>query len=259
MERACNGELMRVWLFSFVLVVALGSTSSARAQSEATFPDVGSSAQKAASPAQPTDPPAADPPATQSAEAPAPAQAVVAPAPSAPATPSLALASPQPAPRWDVEHSLAAPSYSGWRRVPPDYVREDRPRTLTLALGGVALGLPWATGLGIAAASGFANGSAWLAAPVVGPWAALAKRSNPCNGLDKATSFNPKVGECVAEPLARAMLVVDGVLQATGGVLLVLGMRSDTVLVKKSPSALVGVAPSPIGDHGYGVQMFGLF
>ncbi len=144
--------------------------------------------------------------------------------------------------------------------MPPGFVREKRPRTLTLALGGVALGLPWATGFGIAAGSGFANGSGWLAAPVVGPWAALAKRSNPCDGVDKARSFNSQVGQCVAEPLARGMLVFDGVLQATGAVLLVFGMHSDTVLVRKNvPSMTVAVAPSPVGDRGYGVSMLGLF
>lgn len=144
--------------------------------------------------------------------------------------------------------------------MPPGFVREKRPRTLTLALGGVALGLPWLTGFGIAAGSGFANGSGWLAAPVVGPWAALAKRSNPCDGVDQATSFNSKVGQCVAEPLARAMLVFDGVMQATGAVLLAFGMHSDSVLVPRSvPGVTLAVAPAPVGDRGYGVSMAGRF
>lgn len=254
---------MRAWLFSSVILAALGTAAGAYAQSEAAFPDVGSSAHESALPTaqKPPDPPTAqkppDPPAPpKPADPPASARAGAALARPAPAPgPGAQL----PASRWDNEHSLVAPSYSGWHRAPPDFVREKRPHTLTLALGGVALGLPWATGLGIAGASGFANGSGWLVAPIIGPWAALAKRSNPCDGLDKATSFNPRVGQCVAEPLARAMLVVDGVLQATGAVLIVFGMQSDTVLVKKTPSALVGVGPSPIGDHGYGLQMFGLF
>lgn len=143
--------------------------------------------------------------------------------------------------------------------MPPGFVREKRPRTLVLTLGGVTLGLPWATGLGIAAGSGFANGSGWLVAPVIGPWAALGKRSNPCDGVDKATRFNSQVGQCVAEPLARAMLVFDGVLQATGAVLLAFGMHSDTVLVRKTAGVTMAVAPSPVGDRGYGVSMRGLF
>lgn len=236
---------MRSLVVTSMLVAALGASRIARAQSAAAFPDVGSKAQRAQSQ-----------PVAQSA-GPTPSWSPV----STPAAPAATRFGTYPARPWSPpprSYTLGAPP--GEDRVPPGYVREERPRTLLLALGGVSLGLPWATGLGIAAGSGFANGSGWLAAPVVGPWAALAKRLNPCDGVDKAKSFNSRVGQCVAEPLARAMLVFDGVLQATGAVMLVFGAHSDTVLVRKTaPGVTVAVAPSPVGDRGYGVRMLGLF
>lgn len=183
--------------------------------------------------------------------------------------PSPSAAPPPPPAATNAPRPWAAPSgrYSFGsaaqpaERPPALWVRKERPRTLTLALGGAALGLPWATGLGIAGASGFPNGSGWLFAPVIGPWAALLKRSNPCDGLDQAKTFNSRVGQCVAEPIARAMLVFDGVLQATGALLLIVGSRPDTVLVKRAASnpRILAVAPSAIGNRGYGVRMLGSF
>jgi len=238
---------MRSLVVTSMLIAALGASRIARAQSAVAFPDVGSKAQRAQSqPVAPARP-----------AAPTPTWTPVS-APAAPAAIQLGTYAARP---W----SPPAPSYKRGAppaddRTPPGFVREKHPRTLLLTLGGITLGLPWATGLGIAAGSGFANSSGWLAAPIVGPWAALAKRSNPCDGVDKEKSFNSKVGQCVAEPLARAMLVFDGVLQATGAVLLAFGVHSDTVLVRKSaPGMTVAVAPSPVGDRGYGVSMLGLF
>ena len=73
------------------------------------------------------------------------------------------------------------------------------------------LSIPYAAGLGIAASEGFANGSGWLGVPVLGPWAALAKRPDPCDGVDDAEQIDADVGRCVAEPMVRGMLVLDGV------------------------------------------------
>jgi len=240
---------MRSLVVTSMLMAALGASRIAQAQSAAAFPDVGSRAQHTESTPSVSAQPAAPAPSPTWTPISTPA------APAATRFGTYAARSWSPPPR---SYSLGGPP--GEDAVPPGYVREKRPRTLLLALGGVTLGLPWATGLGIAAGSGFANGSGWLAAPVIGPWAALGKRSNPCDGVDKAKSFNSQVGQCVAEPLARAMLVFDGVLQATGAVLLAFGAHPDTVLVRKTaPGVTVAVAPSPVGDRGYGVNMIGLF
>ena len=239
---------MRSFVVTSMLMAALGASRIAQAQSAAAFPDVGSKAQRTESMPSVSAQPAAP--------APSPTWTPVS-TPTAPAATRFGTYAARP---WSPPRSYTLGAPPGEDAVPPGFVREKRPRTLLLALGGVTLGLPWATGLGIAAGSGFANDSGWLAAPVVGPWVALAKRSNPCDGVDKAKRFNSQVGQCVAEPLARAMLVFDGVLQATGAVLLAFGAHPDTVLVRKpAPGLTLAVAPSPVGDRGYGVNMLGKF
>ncbi|MFO0564254.1 MAG: hypothetical protein U0263_01255 [Polyangiaceae bacterium] len=126
-----------------------------------------------------------------------------------------------------------------------------------LVVGGIAVGLPYATGLGIAASESFDNGSGWLAAPVVGPWLALSGRRDPCADSEAKQEFDQDVGKCVAEPLVRGMLVLDGVLQATGAVLLVLGGSAGSPSRAAPPPVMA--APSPVGRSGYGVAVAGSF
>ncbi len=240
---------MRALAVSSISTACLVACRLASAQTAAAFPDVGSSS----------------PPSSRPAAAPQPVAPTWSPAsatpPAVPEVASLPTFAAQP---WSPQgggYALGGTSAPSQDRVPAGYVREDRPRTLTLAVGGIMLGLPWATGLGIAGASSFPNGSGWLIAPVIGPWAALSKRSNPCEGLDHAKSFNSSVSQCVAEPVTRAMLVVDGVLQATGAVLLIVGSSSDSVLVPRGTpqGPTLAATASTMGGHGYGMRMIGSF
>jgi len=130
----------------------------------------------------------------------------------------------------------------------------------TFWLGVGMVGVPYATGLGIAGGEGFANSSGWLAAPVLGPWLALSGRSDPCKGIDNQKDAGSDVGKCVAEPIVRGMLVLDGVLQATGTVLMVVGSTSGAKkdeTTPRQPSFAAG--PSVMGRTGYGVAAFGSF
>lgn len=239
---------MRLSVVTSLSLACVAVGRLAAAQSAASFPDVDASKKSAPAPLAPAPQPVA------------PAWApVAAPAPRVASLPTFAAQPWAPAPGGYTMRGAPAPAPAR-DRVPPGYLREDRPRTGVLVAGGLTLGVPWATGLGIAAASGFPNGSGWLVAPVIGPWAALGKRSNPCDGLDKAKSFNASVSQCVAEPVARAMLVVDGVLQATGAVLLVVGSSSDSVLVRQQPTGpTLSATASTMDGHGYGLRMFGRF
>lgn len=135
---------------------------------------------------------------------------------------------------------------------------EDGPATTPLVIGGIALGLPYATGLGIAAAEDFDNGSGWLAAPVAGPWLALSGRRDPCETVKDDTEMSSDVGKCVAEPMVRGMLVLDGVLQAAGAVLLIVGASSSETRIVRKEAQLVA-SPSPVGRDGYGLAMAGRF
>jgi hypothetical protein len=126
-------------------------------------------------------------------------------------------------------------------------------------LGVGMVGVPYATGLGIAGGEGFANGSGWLAAPVLGPWLALSGRGDPCDGIDDQKDVDSDVGKCVAEPIVRGMLVLDGVLQATGVVLMVVGGSSGKKDEKGAPQPGFAAGPSVVGRAGYGVSALGSF
>lgn len=128
-----------------------------------------------------------------------------------------------------------------------------------LVIGGLVLGLPYATGIGIGASESFENGSGWLAAPVAGPWLSLSARRDPCADSEQKQEFDSDVGKCVAEPLVRGMLVLDGVLQATGALILIIGASAgDSAKPRREPAPLVA-APAPMGRAGYGVAVAGGF
>lgn len=166
------------------------------------------------------------------------------PAPLAPAAPAFG-------------YGVGAPASPAQRDTGDESAPSGGASSTFLIVGGIAVGLPYATGLGIAASESFDNGSGWLAAPVLGPWLALSGRRDPCAASEAKQEFDQDVGKCVAEPLVRGMLVLDGVLQATGAVLLVLGGSSGSPS-RPAPPPVVA-APSPMGRSGYGLAVAGSF
>jgi hypothetical protein len=255
--------LARMRIVKPLLVAAgLAVALPALAESSAAFPD-------------PPAPQAAPPPATPPPAAPAPPPAPYR-APAAVTYTSTSFDSGPPAgslpppssPGFGVSGSWgsgggiklgAQPPSAPGQDLPAGYALEEGPATTPLVIGGVTLALPYATGLGVAATQSFENGSGWLVAPVIGPWLSLGARRDPCEGASDKKEFDSDVGKCVAEPLIRGMLVLDGVLQAAGGVMLVIGASShETHLVKKSPPPITA-APTTVGRDGYGVAVAGRF
>ena len=212
----------------FLSVAVLLVTPSALAQSSASFPDVSQ---------KPAPPPTAAPPA---------------PAPAAPIDSGFVL----PA-QYSPGFSMAPPpAYA----PPTHYLPRDEPSSASsplILVGAVMVGLPYATGLGIGASESFDNGSGWLAVPVAGPWASLSARRDPCAASEDKQEFDSDVGKCVAEPLVRGMLVLDGVLQASGAVLMIIGASSGGP--KKPERTQVMAAPTPMGRAGYGMAVAGQF
>lgn len=159
-----------------------------------------------------------------------------------------------------------APSYgpsfapSGPARDSADDGRSSSGSSSTLlVIGGLVLGLPYATGIGIGASESFDNGSGWLVAPVAGPWLSLSARRDPCAESQQKQEFDSDVGKCVAEPLVRGMLVLDGVLQATGAVIMLIGATSGgPAKPRREPPPLIA-APAPMGRSGYGLAVAGGF
>lgn len=233
--------------------LVLACASPALAQSSAAFPDL----PKRAVPA-----PSAAAPDRAAAEREAPGQLGLreptfgAPAPQLGTSPgfgsSSVVSSP---PAFAPTFAPAGPTH--------DVVGDDgaaaRPSSTLLLVGGLVLGLPYATGVGIGASEGFENGSGWLVAPVAGPWLSLSARRDPCAESQQKQEFDSDVGKCVAEPLVRGMLVLDGVLQATGAVLMLLGATSGGPdRPRREPPPLVA-APAPMGRSGYGLAVAGGF
>jgi hypothetical protein len=233
-----------------LVVAVVGCASPALAQSSAAFPDPPRAGTAATAPS--SAPPVMERPAVESPPARDPSFAMPAAhfgagGPSAPAFGVPA------APRFESSFLPTNPAHDA-----PEPSASTSSPTL-LIVGAVVVALPYATGLGVAAAEGFDNGSGWLAAPVAGPWLSLSGRRDPCAGASDKKEFDSDVGKCVAEPLVRGMLVLDGVLQATGAVMMFIGATSGgRPKPRREPPPLLA-APTPMGRNGYGLAVAGGF
>jgi len=94
----------------------------------------------------------------------------------------------------------------------PGYHIEENPIKGLVVSGFVVLLVPYALSamIGLSTKS---DSDRWLLLPVVGPFGDIASRSKACSD---------DVG-CIFEPLVRTMLVMDGLMQSTGAILLVTG------------------------------------
>ncbi len=190
-----------------------------------------------ASPAAPAPPPQAPPPAGYRYPGYPPPQAAYPgyPAPYAP-------------PRKPPPKELA---YHEGMTVPDGYHLETSVRRGPVIAGSIVLGIPYVLGLAIAAGANYANSSAWLAVPAIGPWLTLGIRNHSCGSQD--------VGCDAGEVLARTFLVLDAVMQTTGAALLIWGVadRKQRVL-RDDVVRVIGVAPTRVGS-GYGLGLLGTF
>jgi hypothetical protein len=240
--------LMRASAIHSVLLVTTLAVP-ALAQSTASFPEPG--ARPSAAP-----PPPAVPAYSETAHAGWGGAAMT----SAPVTPPVTAPGFGWAGSWQT--GGASSSVQPYRdHAPPGYRYEQHTSATPIVIGGLMLAIPYATGLGIAGAEDFSNASGWLAVPALGPWLALSGRSDPCDTAKDAQEFNSDVGNCVAEPFVRGMLVLDGVLQAAGTVVMIVGASSSEKRLVPSGerTARVVAMPQPVGRSGYGVGVLGSF
>jgi len=84
-----------------------------------------------------------------------------------------------------------------------------------LGFGGALLGIGWVPSIVVAATSSI-DANHWLYVPVVGPWVAYATR----DACAPATDPRP----CLNDAGERVALIVDGIVQATGAALLMVGL-----------------------------------
>ena len=97
------------------------------------------------------------------------------------------------------------------------------------------------------ASEGFENGTAWLAAPLIGPWGAIGSRKYECKS---ATQTVAEAKNCVRAAVGEVQLItviaVDGLAQLATVVVMIAGaLSSHDELVRED---LVNVAVIPPGD-----------
>ncbi len=234
MRRASS---VRVWATAAVVATAVyGVCRSA----SASFGDLTVSLNATAPPPTPGAAPAAPPPGAQPPPGYAPAYGYGQPARGYWAYP------PGQAP--------ARLKYRDGDPMPPGYHLEYETRKGPLVTGIILGGLPYVIGLGVAAGDSFSNGEGWLILPVIGPWAALKARESRCNNEDEFLFC-----EAFDDVGSRLLLGLDGVLQGTGALLVLIGVLAKRPWLIKDDTAPVALAPVRFGSSGYGLAAFGSF
>jgi hypothetical protein len=149
--------------------------------------------------------------------------------------------------------------------VPPGYRVVHRPATGLTVGGGLTFAAAYLAGLGLAASQKFENGTGYTAIPVVGPWAAIGGRSFKCSvpitanatGAAVQRALNACVGQAFDEVTTVVFLTADGLIQATGAVIFLIGLASghDELVRSDLPKTAVTVFP----EGGMGVSVSGAF
>jgi len=148
--------------------------------------------------------------------------------------------------------------YRDGQYVPPGYHLEERPIKPAIITGWVLTAVPYITGLLVTATSGFPNRSALLVVPWAGPWLTLGLRENRCDTTyDDEYEDPPEDTGCMEDVAVGMVLVFDGMVQAAGGTLLLIGYTvTKTKMVRDAPA--VSFTLRRMGA-GYGLSAFGSF
>jgi hypothetical protein len=125
-------------------------------------------------------------------------------------------------------------------------------------IGGViTLGVPYFFSAVAALSANSQNESGWLYAPVAGPWLTLGRRAYSCNPDANNQSTGQSLG-CVADVFVVMGLIFDGIVQATGATLLIVGVLDTKPGLARDESAL-RVVPMRLGSGGVGAGVVGGF
>jgi hypothetical protein len=192
-----------------VIVAGLLGSVRARAQSAAPAPGTEDEGPRSASPASG---PVAAPPTTQPA------------APSGYPPPAWGTPPPGWGPPPGYAYAPAPPPYEypikANQPLIAGYHVEQRPRQAPITIGLIIGGTAYALGLFAASTDGFANGKGWLVVPVLGPWLTIGARKNKCI-ISTTSSYG---STCVDDETANLLLGFDGVHQAAGALLVIIGL-----------------------------------
>jgi hypothetical protein len=177
------------------------------------------------------------------------------PAPVQPRPVQPAPIQPAPIPSYDPRLASPAPSqpagspialpYRSDLPIPPGYHVESRGYSNLVTAGLVTFGIAYAGAFGVAAGNSFEEGTGWLAAPVIGPWAAMAGRKLDCKVED--LTGKKCLEELTAEFEMFVFLTADGVIQTTGVVLFLAGALGRQELLIQDGYQAARSAPADRG------------
>lgn len=137
--------------------------------------------------------------------------------------------------------------------IPVGYHREERLRTGLVTAGWIVTAIPYGAGLIAAAGSDFRNQSGWLAVPFAGPWLTMGRREYSCGDSDENADGREGLS-CVGDVFLVMGLIFDGVVQAAGGTMLLIGYTSPKTLLVRDDAKL-RLRPMHIGSgHGFGLD-----
>jgi hypothetical protein len=143
--------------------------------------------------------------------------------------------------------------------VPAGFHVEERPRRGMLIAGPVIIGSAYAIGLTVASTDNFPNSTGWLAVPVLGPWITLAARHHSTDCVSTDTFDTCTDVSTNDDSSTRTFLILDGLTQATGAILLVYGIASPQKVVKRDFVGSLHFTPAMVGRDTYGGFVTGQF
>jgi len=143
--------------------------------------------------------------------------------------------------------------------IPAGYHLEERPRRGAVIAGTVIVASAYALGLTVASTENFPNSTGWLVVPVVGPWITLAARhQTDCDG-NLNGSFTVCTSSSDENNTTRTFLVLDGLTQATGAILLIYGLASPKKVIARDFVGRLEFTPAQMGKSGFGGFVMGSF
>ena len=141
--------------------------------------------------------------------------------------------------------------------MPPGYHVEEKPRSGLVTAGIIVTAIPYSFSVMGALEANFRNESVWLVVPFAGPWLTMGRRSYGCDKVNEQNKSAKESLQCVGDVFLVMALITDGIIQTTGGALLLAGyVATKPTLVRDGPA--FRIAPTRVGS-GYGVGVVGAF
>jgi len=109
-------------------------------------------------------------------------------------------------------------------------------------------------GITVASTDDFSNQSGWLVVPALGPWITIATRKT-----DRDCDYYNSNVTCHDDNSIRTLLILDGLTQAAGTIMLIAGLSSTKKVIARDFVSNLHFTPAPIGKLGYGGVLTGQF